>query len=140
MCLFSLSCFNCIRLAIYKQASLKSNEYVKSINTSGRGGRASLLLDMISNEGECGVMLGGVRCGGRASVMQGSSVSFDAEGWLLLICCGSVIYRWKQTPRTVVCDLSQPYNPLPNILALHCGTSALQATEVPRRLEKPCKV
>lgn len=49
--------------------------------------------------------------------MQGSSVSFAAEDWLLLICCGSVICRRKQTPHTVVCDLSQPCLPLP----IHTG-------------------
>lgn len=35
-----------------------------------------------------------------------SSVSFTAEGWPLLICCGSVICRRKQTLHTIVFDLS----------------------------------
>lgn len=103
MCLFSLSCFNCIRLAIYKQASLKSNECVKSIDTSSRwGGHGSLLVDMIFKGRRLQSDAGQGGEAEQAGIMQGSSLSFAAEGWLLLICCSRVICRGKQTPRTVV--------------------------------------
>lgn len=45
--------------------------------------------------------------------MQGSSMSFAAEGWLLFISCGSVICRRKETLHTMICNLSQSYHPLP---------------------------
>lgn len=98
------------------------------------------------------MMLAGEGRAEQAGIMQGSSLSFAAEGWLLLICCSSVICRGKQTPRTVFRDLSQPCqveasrpspppthppkavthtHTLPPPLGLLCGTSALQATEVP---------
>lgn len=53
-------------------------------------------------------MLAGEGRAEQAGIMQGSSLSFAAEGWLLLICCSSVICRGKQTPRIVFRDLSQP--------------------------------
>lgn len=54
------------------------------------------------------MMLAGAGRAEQAGIMQGSSLSFAAEGWLLLICCSSVICRGKQTPRIVFRDLSQP--------------------------------
>lgn len=94
------------------------------------------------------MMLAGEGRAEQAGIMQGSSLSFAAEGWLLLICCSSVICRGKQTPRIVFRDLSQPCqveasrpSPPPTQGGntrtpclrhwAYSGTSALQATEVP---------
>lgn len=155
-------------LAIYKQASLKNNECVRSINTRSRWGNWRLEgkpagFILFSSGGECEIILWASPRGEARADMQGSSSSSGCESraaFHSLLQCN--LYRWTHT-LTVVCDLSWrgwgwsffsspasqdncPANPweLPRTRKMppKCGLSSYSSAPVSSALWKPsqCKV